>query len=171
MRPSRRTFLVTGALGTAALAAGGLLQVRTAQPFSGHALGPAGRRIVAALVPAFLAGALPEEPAARRGAIDATLAGVDTAIAGLPPGTQTELAQFFALLAFAPARIAVAGLWLDWDEAPTTSVASALVRWQASRLSLLRSAYDGLHQLVLAAWYGNPLAWAAINYPGPPSVA
>jgi hypothetical protein len=43
-----------------------------------------------------------------------------------------------------------------------------LARWQASRVSLLRSAYGGLHQLLLAAWYGNPLAWQAIGYPGPP---
>jgi len=45
-----------------------------------------------------------------------------------------------------------------------------LGRWQHSRLALLRSAYDGLHQLVLAAWYGNSRAWPAIGYPGPPSL-
>jgi len=28
-----------------------------------------------------------------------------------------------------------------------------------------------LHQLVLAAWYGNPRAWSSIGYLGPPVLA
>jgi hypothetical protein len=39
-----------------------------------------------------------------------------------------------------------------------------------SGFALLRSAYDALHQIVLAAWYGNPRSWPAIGYGGPPSV-
>jgi hypothetical protein len=35
---------------------------------------------------------------------------------------------------------------------------------------LLRSGYAALHQLVLAAWYGNARAWPAIGYGGPPSL-
>jgi hypothetical protein len=37
-----------------------------------------------------------------------------------------------------------------------------------SGFMLLRSAYDALHQLVFAAWYGNPRSWPAIGYAGPP---
>ena len=39
-----------------------------------------------------------------------------------------------------------------------------------SRFALLRSAYAALHQLVFAAWYANPRAWAATGYGGPPSL-
>jgi hypothetical protein len=167
MNPSRRTFLVTGGLGLAALAAGGWLHVRTGAAGAGSALGAHGRTVIAAMVPAFLDGALPED-GSRTTAIAETVDAVDRAVAGLPPATQAELAQLFGLLTFAPARVALAGLVADWPRATPDAVAAALARWQASRLSLLRSAYDGLHQLVLAAWYGNPRAWAAIGYPGPP---
>ena len=40
-------------------------------------------------------------------AVSATVANVDSAIAGLPPDAQAELAQLFALLAFGPARLAI----------------------------------------------------------------
>ena len=169
MNLSRRTFLVTGTAGAAALATGGWLAVRGARPAPGHALGDAGRRIIAAMVPALLAGALPEG-LERTSAIDETVQSVDVAIGGLPPATQRELAQLFGLLAFPPARIALAGLARDWPDAATADVAAALAGWQHSRLSLLRSAYDGLHQLVLAAWYGSPRAWTAIGYAGPPVI-
>ena len=169
MNPSRRTFLVTGALGVAALAAGGWLHTRRGGARAGSALGNQGRTVIAAMAPAFLAGALPDD-ATRAVAIAETVDAVDGAVAGLPPATQAELAQLFGLLAFTPARLALAGLVADWPDASTDAVAAALGRWQHSRLALLRSAYDGLHQLVLAAWYGNPRAWPAIGYPGPPSL-
>jgi hypothetical protein len=166
----RRTFLAAGALGVAALAAGGWLRygVRHAPP--GRALDDESTDIVAALVPAFLAGALPAPEAERRAAIGETIAGVDTAIRGLPPMAQRELAQLFGLLAFPPARVAL-GVRSAWQDAATPDVQAALDRWAASRSTLLRSAYDGLHQLILAAWYGNPRAWPAIGYPGPPALS
>jgi hypothetical protein len=169
MRPSRRAFLTTGVLGAAALATAGWLRLR-ATPASG-ALDADARTIVTAMVPAFLAGALPRQPAARAGAIAATVSNVERAIAGLPPAAQRELAQLFGLLAFAPARIAIAGMTRDWSNARVADVDAMLERWRASRIALLRSAYDGLHQLVLAAWYGAPDGWDAIGYPGPPVLA
>ena len=169
MNRSRRTFLVTGGLGVAALAAGGWLHMRSGGARAGSALGDQGRTVIAAMVPAFLDGALPDG-ANRAVAIAETVDAVDGAVAGLPPATQAELAQLFGLLTFAPARLALAGLADDWPGASTDAVAAALGRWQHSRLTLLRSAYDGLHQLVIAAWYGNPRAWTAIGYPGPPSL-
>ena len=120
------------------------------------------------MVPAFLAGALPLDATARTAAVGETVDGVDAAVGGLPPATQAELAQLFALLGVAPARFALAGLTTAWPDAQPDAVQAALERWRTSRVALLRSAYDGLHQLVLAAWYGNPRAWDAIGYPGPP---
>ena len=43
--------------------------------------------------------------------------------------------------------------------------------WQSSGWALKRTAYDALHQLVIAAWYANPRSWPTIGYPGPPSLA
>jgi hypothetical protein len=166
----RRTFLAAGAFGVAALAAGGWLRYGARHAPSGRALDDESTVIVAALAAAFLAGALPAEDAERRAAIGETIVGVDTAIAGLPPMAQHELAQLFGLLAFPPARVAL-GVRSAWKDAATADVQAALDRWAASRSMLLRSAYDGLHQLILAAWYGNPRAWPAIGYPGPPALS
>jgi hypothetical protein len=76
----------------------------------------------------------------------------------------------FALLAFAPTRCLVAGVWSPWPEASAESIAAFLVSWRDSRFALLRSAYEALHQIVYGAWYGNPRSWPAIGYAGPPSL-
>jgi hypothetical protein len=43
-----------------------------------------------------------------------------------------------------------------------------LQRWQNSPL-LLRSAYQALHALINAAWFGNPASWA-LGYQQPPHI-
>lgn len=170
LRPSRRQFLKAGVAGCAALT---LASLAARAPAQGEAspdqgafafLGAQDRAIVAAIAPAMLAGALP------RDAVDEVVLGVDQAIAGLAPATQEELRQLFDLLGFTIARVAVAGLWPAWEEAGVDDVAAFLERWRTSRFDLLRSAYLGLHELIVAAWYGNPRAWPRIGYPGPPEL-
>jgi hypothetical protein len=171
---SRRTFLVTGIAGAAALTGAWWLRQRllvrpgipSAQPWSG--LDPEAKTIVAAIVPVMLAGALPADATARNTAIVETVEGVGVAITGLAPAAQEELAQLFALLAFAPARIALAQVTAPWGEAPPEAINAFLDRWEGSRFQLQRSAYDALQDLVYAAWYGNERSWPAIGYPGPP---
>jgi hypothetical protein len=171
---TRRTFLAAGVAGAMALAAAQWL--RRAPSTSAAASDPLATldadapAVVAAIVPVLLDGALPSEPRERASAIDETITNVGRAIAGLPLETQAELRQLFALLGFAPARIALAGVRSPWSQAPAEEIARFLDRWQSSRFMLLRSAYDALHQLVLAAWYGNARAWAALGYAGPPAV-
>jgi hypothetical protein len=117
-----------------------------------------------------LDGALPAAGLERREAIDETVGNVARAIAGLPPAAQRELGELFALLGFGPARIALARVGPPWTEASPDEVGAFLDRWRMSGFALLRSAYDALHQIVLAAWYGNPRSWPAIGYGGPPPV-
>ena len=104
--------------------------------------------------------------AARRCAKRSTA--IDGAIAGLPPRAQDELGQLFALLALAAGALVARARRASWREASRDDVARFLDRLRDSRSTLLRAAYDALHQLVFAAWYGNPRAWPAIGYPGPP---
>jgi hypothetical protein len=171
---TRRTFLVAGLAGGAALAAAYWLRDRR-----GHrpvrapgaplaSLDPDTHAVMAAIVPALLDGALPSAPSARAAAVEETLGAVALAISDLPPAGQHELSQLFALLAFAPARIALARVNSPWAEAPPAEIAGFLDRWRDSGWQLQRSAYDALHQLVFAAWYGNPRSWPAIGYGGPP---
>jgi hypothetical protein len=170
--PSRRTFLFAGIAGATALAAAAWWRAGHEAPpvvaGASSGLGPDASAVLEAVIPAFLDGALPADREAAGAAVRDTLARVGLAIAGLPPAAQKELGELFALLGFAPARIALARVTSPWPEAREDDVAAFLERWRASGFLLFRSAYAALHQLVFAAWYGNPAAWPAIGYPGPP---
>lgn len=174
--PSRRTFIVAGIAGGATLAAAWWLRgTRGVAPSpaaaaSLAALDPQAPAITAAVADVMLDGAIPDDAAGRAAALDATVANVARAVEGLPPSVQHELGQLFALLAFAPTRIVVAGMSPSWHDARSADVAAMLARFRDSRFALLRSAYAALHQLVFAAWYGDPAAWPAIGYPGPPEL-
>ena len=115
---------------------------------------------------AMLQGALPNED----DALDTALAGIDVAIAGLPPDVQREIGQLFGLLEFPVTRRLLAGIG-SWRSASNTDVARFLQSWRVSNAALLRSGYAALHQLVMAGWYGNDAAWPRLGYPGPPRIA
>lgn len=170
---SRRTFIAAGLAGTAALVAAGWLQrqhSRATAP-ARRALDTDGEAIMTAIVPVLLAGALPTAVDGRSAASAEALTHIDIVIAGLPRAAQAELAQLFALLALPPARIAFAGVMTTWQEATPEEVRAFLDRFRASSWTLKRGAYDALHQIVFAAWYGNPRAWGAIGYDGPPRLS
>jgi hypothetical protein len=164
---SRRTFIFVGAAGAAALVAARFLPRSTPAP---GALDANGTAVLTAIVPAMLAGALPSDPALRDAALRDTLAAIDRAVAGLAPRAQGELEDLFALLVLPPARWALARMTTSWPEASRGDVERFLGRLRDSRIALLHAAYDALHQLVMAAWYGKPRAWAAIGYAGPPDL-
>jgi hypothetical protein len=169
---SRRTFIFAGVLGAAALVATRWLP--RASPPAGlptlRALDADGEAIVTAILPVMLADTLPPADDARAAAVRETVAAVDAAIAGLPPLAQRELQQLFTLLALAPTRWSLARMTASWSETSPAAVDAFLRRLKDSRIALLRAAYDALHQLVFAAWYGQPRAWSAIGYDGPPTV-
>ena len=96
---------------------------------------------------------------------------IDIAIAGLPLAAQAELAQLFALLALPPVRLGLARVAAPWPQAAPADVRRcASIAFARARWALPRAAYDALHQLTFAAWYGNPQAWPAIGYDGPPAI-
>jgi hypothetical protein len=176
MMLTRRTFLLAGIAGASALAAAGWLRGRDGpSPLqagtSTPTLVPDAVKVLTAVTPLFLDGALPDDPAAATAAVRDTVGNVGVAIAGLAPAAQQELGQLFALLGFAPARIALARVTSPWPEARDDEIAAFLERWRTSGFLLFQSAYGALHQLVFAAWYGNPDSWPAIGYPGPPRIS
>jgi hypothetical protein len=166
-------MIFTGIAGAAALAAARWLQPmqasRSAIPAS--ALSADGSDIMRALIPALLDGALPAEPGARQAAIEETVTAVATAIDGLSPVAREDLSALFAMLSFAPLRIAFADIDGAWRDASVSDANAFLVRLQKSRWSVKRTAYDALHQLTFAAWYANPRTWPSIGYPGPPALS
>jgi hypothetical protein len=169
LNPSRRRILFAGISGAAALAAIRWLQPSPAvRVMAEPGLTADGEDVMRALIPAFLDGALPDARGPRHVAIDATVAAVAEAIRGLPPIARGELGALFALLAFAPVRVALAGVSGSWRTADVADANAFLERLRASRWPQKRAIYDALHQLTFAAWYANPAAWPAIGYPGPP---
>jgi hypothetical protein len=172
---SRRTFLKTGIAGGVLLAAIAAfhepLNRWTKKELVGRLQRAEARRAaLTAIIPVMLQGALPTDAVERAAAVSGTVDAVGVAVAALGASAQEEVAELFALLMFAPTRIAVAGVLSPWDEASEADVAAFLSRWRTSRLDLLRSGYLALHDLVLGAWYADPAHWAAIGYPGPPQL-
>jgi hypothetical protein len=170
---SRRTFIAAGIVGAAALVTAGWLKGPHAPPGAAprRALDADAEAIMHAVVPVLLAGALPEDPAQRSAAVGDTLSAIDQAIAGLPAAAQKELGELFALLALPPVRLALARVGAPWPQASAADVRAFLDRFRDSGYKLLRAAYGAMHELTFAAWYGNPRAWPAIGYPGPPPLA
>jgi hypothetical protein len=168
METPRRSFLKVGPLAALALAAGGgtwhAVQASTPQRF---ALDGEARAALEAIIPAIMAGALPPERTQRSAAIAATTLGVHQAILGLPLATQKEIQDLFGLLALGPARRVLTGIADGWARASVDQVSAFLQDWRLSRVALLRTAYQALHDLVLGAWYASPGNWEAIGYPGP----
>lgn len=126
--------------------------------------------ILRAIASVLLEGALPANAADRERALDSVQHGFDVAVAGLPPSVQQEIAQLFTLLRVGPARMLAAGVMHPWHLASSAEIEQFLTGWRFNRIAKLRSAYDALHALVLAAWYGNAASWERIGYPGPPRI-
>ncbi len=168
---TRRRFLQVGLAGATVLAAAALLERR--KPVSGapyRVLDPESASLVGALVPVVLAGALPDAAPQRQAAIREVVEGFDRAVSGLEPSVRDEIDQLLGVLRFAPTRLALAGMAAPLDQASPQQIARFLTRWRNSRFDLLRAGYQALTQLIQAAWYDNPSAWAAIGYPGPPAL-
>src|ERR1700687_808286 len=154
---TRRTLLKAGIAGGVVLVLARWMVTsyspRESPEGSGSALDSSSRAIIAAIVPALLEGALPDPDTSVEVRAE-VVAGVDRAVAGLPPGSRKELDQLFALLSFAPTRCLVAGVWSSWPQASRESVAAFLASWRDSRFALLCSGYGALPQLIQYAWYG-----------------
>ncbi|MCK9382298.1 MAG: hypothetical protein M0P95_14700 [Sulfuritalea sp.] len=173
--PSRRQFIKTGIAGGLLLAAAAVFQKQLDRMgkqalVAGNPLDPSLRTVVLAVAPVMLRGSFPVADPDRAAALERIAKGVALAVGALSAASQKEVSELFALLAFAPTRIAVAGVSASWDQASVADIEGFLRRWQESGVDLLKSGYQALHDLVLGAWYADSASWAAIGYPGPPSL-
>lgn len=173
---TRRQFIRTGIAGAAVL---GLARFAYG-PFSADPAFPVSepeqfkfldiksRTALAAIAAVMLEGALPQDKAAHADALQAVVMGADTVIAGLPDTVQAEMRDLLMLLNQPLARRWLVGVTAPWQNASRDDIVHFLNRWRFSSILLLRSGYQALHQILFAAWYGNPRSWVGIGYEGPP---
>ena len=165
-RMQRRSFLKLGAGAAAvlAVAGGGLALFRPG--LSEGQLTVGGREVFTAIARAVLDGSLPEDAAQRADAVRAHLQRLDDALGAFPPAVQAELSQLLSILAAAPGRVALAGLYLPWHEASVVQIQASLQGMRTSSLSLKQQAYHALRDLTNAAYYADAQAWRVMGYPG-----
>ena len=168
----RRHLIQAGLAGTALLGAaawwgprlrdpGSLSDVSTGDP--SPVLPPGAAAVVAALAPVVIGSACHRAEHRER-----AVQGVGVAVSRLSPGAQREIGELFSLLAWAPARGPLTGVWTDWADASADNITAFLQRWRFSRLEMLQSGYHALHDLILGGWYADDRHWEAMGYPGPP---
>jgi hypothetical protein len=164
---SRRQFLKLGLVGGALFAGAGWWAAPRPEPVARAVAGTQWLNetdgvVVAAIAPTLLG--LADVPVA------VVVQGVDRAVLALPAATRREVRQLLDLLGNGWGRRWLAGVRAPWAQADGSEISAFLHRWQTSRLSLLRSGYQGLHALIMAAWYGNPQSWPALGYAQPAQV-
>lgn len=103
--------------------------------------------------------------------MDAALGYVEETIAALAPSARHELQQLTCLLDHGAIRLLLAGSWDSWASITPNDARLVLERWRFSRMPMLVSAYQALHDITYASWYAQPAHWAATGYPGPPALA
>lgn len=97
----------------------------------------------------------------------ALLERINDKIAGTPHAVQSELSQLLALMDTAPGRRALVGIRSSWEEVQADELRLALQSMRVSDISLRQQAYQGLHDLVYAAYFSGRESWSLLGYPGP----
>ncbi len=120
-----------------------------------------------ALVPVFFAGVLPDEPQMRKQKIKQVIDGMRIAMKRLPPHTLKELEDLFGLLTNRLTMLAYTGSFSYLNEMPTVQAMKLIEGWRTSYIGLLNTAYEGLKELLVASFYGNPENWTVLNYNKP----
>lgn len=169
----RRGFLKLGLLSTAALTTVGITGTlvgcsSTVPEADWKILQPQDRVFFSRVAPVMLKGCLPEDAMAQQMAIRNMLSNIDQALFNLGPHSQKQMKDLFMLLDMKVTRGLTTGIWGSWENASDADIDQFLNRWRDSSLALLRLAYNGLNKLMVATWYGQPAAWQAVQYPGPP---
>jgi hypothetical protein len=166
--PNRRQFLQAGLFGGVLLAGAAWWAAPRPEPQPAAVspglvwLGAEDAVLIGAIAPVMLG--LPGVPR------ELVIEGVDRAVLALPASMRQEVRQLFDLLGNGWGRRWLAGIDQPWSRVDAADIDRFLRRWQLSRLALLRSGYQGLHALIMAAWYGNPVSWKSIGYAQPAQV-
>ncbi len=172
-KEGRRGFLKKGLVGAALLAVGGGTWLVTRRTRPAPALGAPLRVLSAEEATVVLAIAnrlVPERAGFPRPLEVGVPDKVDAMVAMAHPATQKEVRQLLRLFENALTGFLFGGQFRPFTAASPWEQDERLRGWARSRITLRRSGYRALKKLVYAAYFGSPVTWAAIGYPGPPPV-
>lgn len=120
-----------------------------------------------AILPVFLAGALADDQQQRQQQLVETITAMRQGMLRLAPHILDELQSLFALLNNRLANLAYLGTLTATQHFSVAQATALIEGWRTSYLAVLNSAYDGLKELIFAAFYGQQQQWTAINYQQP----
>ncbi len=126
--------------------------------------------VLAALLPVILAGYVAPQSPFPNPLERQLVATIDNAIAVQLPRVQDELRQLFDVLEINLVRVVFTHQVANWNELNWSTKHALLLDWRDSALALLQTAYSGLHDLILAAYFIEDAHWPAIGYQPPPAL-
>jgi hypothetical protein len=168
---SRRSFLKRGLVGGAVLALGGgtALFLRPgkewALPAEGlQVLSPREYAVVMALAERMV------PTGADWPSLDAMKVGVnaDQILSRAQESSIKEMKQLLNLFENALPNLLFGGRLSPFTQMSGPEQDEVLKEWAFSRLSIRRTGYTALHNLVVAGYFVKPETWPAAGYPGPP---
>jgi hypothetical protein len=169
----RRSFLKYGLAGAALLAIGGgtWLGARRTFPMPGltgpfTAISPEEATVFLALADRLL----PPRPGFPS-PLDVDLPRrIDALVALMHEEAQKEVRQLVRLFENALVGLVLDGQWKTFTESTPERQDARIRAWQQSRYRVRRTGYKALKKIVYSSYYGARETWAAIGYPGPPTV-
>ena len=172
MDPTRRTFLVVGAAGAAALALGGFglaLQGTVMREPSQMllALSPREFSILAAIADRISPGGEGLPTASEAGVAEK----LDELLYKLDPTVTVELSQLLRLIENALVGLAFDGRVRVFTALSPEEQDRVLEGWRTSRFPLRRAGFKALCGLCNAVYWATPSTYAHTGYPGPPDFA
>jgi hypothetical protein len=168
--PKRRWFLKTTlAVVAVGAAVGGGIWVR--RGFDGSALTPHGREVFKAVARGVLGPLLPAAGTPEREAmLTRYLGNLEALINSLPKAKRDQISLLSGLLANAPTRWMLSGMWTSWADASDEQVIQALRELQSSDALVPNISYAAARALTCMAYFTIPDYWSHVGYPGPMAI-
>lgn len=171
---NRRQLLIRSVLGAAAVAGFGYFhwsdrQSPIPEPQTTFLTTP-DIDMLLALAPIMLNDALSADDDTRAAQLTTLISRFDAACLLLYPRTRDELRQLFNTLDHQAGRLLLTGQTQSIDALTAQEKQSLLSHWREHFLPLYNAAYLGLHNLMMASFYGDAQHWPLLDYAGPPLV-
>jgi hypothetical protein len=92
----------------------------------------------------------------------------DRVLSRADAGAVKELRQLINLLENGLTNLLFGGRPRAFTQLSPEAQDQVLQEWQNSGLTIRRTGFQALRAITLASYYGSPMTWKAVGYPGPP---